>query len=149
MKYALDTEFIDTETYSGLISLGLVCEDGREIYFEFGYPEHEMTGWLLENVYPHLYGKRDTFREAAKAIEDFCRNTSPEIWAYYGAYDWYWFCRIFGGMMNVPHEFENFFHEFLTVQRGIPNTNGPEHHALNDARSLMAAMKEKLNVPSP
>jgi hypothetical protein len=31
--------------------------------------------------------------------------------------------------------------DFAYVQQGVPNVSGPEHFALNDAKSLMAAMK--------
>jgi hypothetical protein len=143
MKYSLDTEFIDTPLASELISLALVCEDGRLLYLEFPFTWQALTPWLKEHVIPQLRREKTRFDDATIRIEDFCRGTKPEIWAYYGAYDWYWFCRLFGGMMNVPDGFENRFHEFLEVQQGIPNTHGPAHHALNDAFSLMDAMKLK------
>lgn len=141
MKYALDTEFIDTGC-SALISLGIVGEDGREAYFEFYFPDDAITPWLKQNVIPHLKGTKFTFGEASKKLIDFVDGTIPEIWCYYGAYDWYWFCRIFGGRMNVPRPFENFFHEFREKQNGVPDINGPAHNALNDARSLMDAMRK-------
>lgn len=103
MKYIIDTEFIDTPTCSALISLAIVREDGEYRYFEFDYPESEMTPWLRENVVPHLTGER-TFPAsyAAHKIEEFIGDDKPEFWAYYGAYDWYWFCRLWGGFMSMP-----------------------------------------------
>ena len=142
MRYALDTEFIDTPSCSALISLALVAEDGRSIYREFDYPKEQISVWLEENVIPLLSRRWVTFQQAAVQITHFIgADKHPEIWAYYGAYDWYWFCRLFGGMMNVPQNIDNHYHEFLDIQQGIPNTHGAEHHALNDALSLMDEMK--------
>lgn len=62
MRYYLDTEFLDDGTQLKLISIALVCEDGRELYFidsnwlgDDGRPD--TTGaddWLRENVFKHL-----------------------------------------------------------------------------------------------
>lgn len=140
MKYALDTEFIDTPECSALISLALVCEDGREAYWEFDYPKEHLTPWLVENVVPHLgLADKSTFKSAAKEIYSFTKNTRVETWAYYGAYDFYWLCRIFGGLMELPVEFERYFHEYAEFG-GLPQTSGPQHFALYDARVLMQQM---------
>lgn len=50
MKYALDTEFIDTPTCSALISLGIVDESCHGLYFEFVYPVHEISPWLAQRA---------------------------------------------------------------------------------------------------
>jgi hypothetical protein len=141
MKYAIDTEFIDTPNCSALISLAIVNERGLYRYFEFEYPSTEMTSWLLEHVVPHLGPARDrtTFTKAAIEIMSFV-GPSPEFWCYYGAYDWYWFCRLFGGFMNMPQSWPMRFKEFADIQDGVPNISGSEHNALNDARSLIQAI---------
>jgi hypothetical protein len=129
MRYAIDTEFIDTPTCSALISLGIVREDGEWRYFEFDYPKHEITHWLAENVVPQLGQPHMTFAEAAKEITVFV-GPNPEFWCYYGAYDWYWFCR-----------WPMLFHDYAHVRTGI-QTEGEEHNALVDARALMDAMAD-------
>jgi hypothetical protein len=146
MKYIIDTEFIDTPTCSALISLAIVREDGAHRYFEFDYPKSELTPWLRENVVPHLtmpHMDPPTWpHEAARAIEDFIGDDKPEFWAYYGAYDWYWFCRLWGGFMSMPDKgWPIFFHEFREIQDGVPDVAGAGHNALNDARSILHAMK--------
>lgn len=141
VKYMLDTEFIDTPTCSALISLALVREDGAHRYFEFDYPAGEITPWLSMNVVPQLGKTRSTFARAAKDIERFISTDRPEFWAYYGAYDWYWFCRLWGGFMNMPTQWPHLIMEFAYIQQGVPNVSGPEHNALNDCRSLLHAMK--------
>lgn len=143
--YAIDAEFIDTPTCSALISFAIVGENGYWRYFEFDYPRNELTPWLRENVVPQLRGSPIyTFEDAAHHIKQLVTATGeePEFWAYYGAYDWYWFCRLFGGFMKMPEGWPMLFKEFAEIKTGILNVAGPEHHALNDARSLMVAMVE-------
>lgn len=146
-KFALDTEFIDTKTCSALISLALVGQDGRELYVEFGYPENEITPWLAKNVVPMLSEVKCSFETAANEIRDFVAAAPdqgpPEFWAYWGAYDWYWFCRVWGGFIEMPGHYTHRYREFADYQQGVPAVCGPEHHALNDARALMVAMKNK------
>lgn len=145
MKYAVDCEFIDTPDYSDLISLAIAAEDGAAEYFEFDYPEEALTPWLRENVVPHLNGRKVQFWQAAERIKGFVGlDPAPEFWCYYGAYDWYWLCRVFGGFMHLPRRWGIVaFHDFAHIQRGVPNTAGAEHNALADAISLMNAMRAK------
>jgi hypothetical protein len=145
MKYIIDTEFIDTPACSALISLAIVREDGRSRYFEFDFPRDQLTPWLRDNVVPHLNNPPlplYSFGAAARAIEDLIGSDIPEFWAYYGAYDWYWFCRLWGGFMNMPQGRWPMLHrEFAYVQQGVPDVAGAEHNALNDCRSILQAMK--------
>lgn len=144
MKYIIDSEFIDTPTCSALISLAIVREDGAHRYFEFDYPEDEITDWLRHNVVAHLGKVRSTFAVAAMEIERFIGDDKPEWWCYYGAYDWYWFCRLWGGFMNMPSFTKGWpilYREFADVQVGVPDVSGAEHNALNDCRSILYAMK--------
>lgn len=55
MRYWLDTEFIDDGKTIDLISIGIVAEDGRELYmqstqFDIG----QANQWVRENVIMHL-----------------------------------------------------------------------------------------------
>ena len=146
MKIAFDTEFIDTPSASQLISIGFEREDGATLYLETQYDPANLTPWLREHVVPLLSDERVSMVSAARYIRDFVGESKydpPEFWAYYGAYDWYWLCRIFGGMLNMPQSWPHLFREFAWYQRGVPDLFGPEHHALNDARSLMAAMRKQ------
>lgn len=147
MRYALDTEFIDTPKDSTLLSLALVSETGEHRYFEFEFNWMCLSPWLRQNVFPLLgpKSKWSTKQQARASIRDWLReDPAPEIWAYYGAYDWYWFSRVFGGFMEFPKHFPMRFREFAELQDGVPDIAGAPHHALNDAHSLMAAMKLKI-----
>lgn len=141
MKYIIDTEFIDTPSCSALISLAVLCEDGRSLYFEFDHPQDELTPWLLQNVVPHLSSDPHTsFKHAAASILGFVEGT-PEFWCYYGAYDWYWFARVFGGFMEFPKHWPMLYREFAYIQQGVPDVAGAQHNALNDCRSILEAMR--------
>lgn len=145
MRYAIDCEFIDTPVCSALISFAIVREDFEFLYFEFDYPAERLTEWLTRNVVPHLQGRaaRRTLGEAAHELVRFTRgDPSPSFWAYYGAYDWYWTCRIFGGLLRLPDGWPQYFHEYRHVGT-VSATHGPQHFALADARSLMEAMVAK------
>lgn len=150
MIFTLDTEFIDTPTCSELISLGMVSQDKRELYLEFKYTESEITPWLQNNVVSQLSGVEHhqwRFEQAAIHIMDFIGGSKadpPKIWAYYSSYDWYWFCRIFGGMMGLPEFYPHRALDFANYQQGVPDLCGPPHHALNDAKSLMIMVRMSL-----
>lgn len=54
-RYFLDTEFIDTGSTIDLISIGIVCSDGRELYLQsVEFDPYRATRWVHENVLAHL-----------------------------------------------------------------------------------------------
>jgi hypothetical protein len=54
-KYFLDTEFIEDGRTIDLISIGLVCEDGRELYRQNSECNFKAANdWVWRNVFPHL-----------------------------------------------------------------------------------------------
>lgn len=55
--YCYDTEFLEDGVTIELISIGIVCDDGREYYAVNADMDHERiskSDWLMENVVPHL-----------------------------------------------------------------------------------------------
>jgi len=55
VKYFLDTEFIEDGVTIDLISIGMVSEDGRELYLGNAECQFLMASpWVVENVYPHV-----------------------------------------------------------------------------------------------
>lgn len=55
MLYWYDTEFVDTGSVIDLISIGMVCEDGREYYAQSVEFDHRKASeWVKENVLSHL-----------------------------------------------------------------------------------------------
>lgn len=55
MRYFIDTEFIEDGSTIDLISIGIVAEDGRELYLQsIEFDVHMASDWVWEHVYPHL-----------------------------------------------------------------------------------------------
>lgn len=54
-RYFMDTEFIEDGKTIDLISIGIVCEDGRELYLQSAeFDGSRASEWVQENVIAHL-----------------------------------------------------------------------------------------------
>lgn len=54
-RFYIDCEFIDTGSTIDLISIGIVCNDGRELYLQsVEFDPEDANDWVKENVFPHL-----------------------------------------------------------------------------------------------
>lgn len=149
MRYYLDTEFDETSDRLVLLSLALRAQDGRELYLvSSDFSTATCNSWVQDNVIPYLHafpashvGPRDTFRDQ---IEAFVVNGDrPQFWGYYSAYDWFLFCRLWGGMLNMPTRFPKVCYDLKqladTLLPGVRYKDAcpPEstrHNALADAR---------------
>jgi hypothetical protein len=159
VKYFLDTEFNEAVDPVEIISLGVVAEDGREFYaIGQRYAFDESPGWatanewIRKNVQPILAVvgvapdvRVNTIGDAARlrdTLRDFVGNDPfPEFWAYYGAYDWYLVCRLFGSFGKMPKNWPNICFDIKQLARHLgvgnksfPDKFTPEHNALIDAR---------------
>jgi hypothetical protein len=57
MKYFYDCEFIEDGKTIDLISIGVVREDGAELYLESNeFDPDKASDWVRQNVFPHLKG---------------------------------------------------------------------------------------------
>lgn len=55
MRYWFDTEFIEDGRTIELLSIGMIAEDGRALYYQSALANHGRAGdWVKENVLPHL-----------------------------------------------------------------------------------------------
>jgi len=148
MKYFLDTEFIEDGNTIDLISIGIVAEDGRELYcVNQDAKLHLASDWVRQNVLSHL-PKYDSslWMKKAKIKTDLWYFTKSyeskpniEFWGYYSDYDWVALCQLFGTMMDLPETFPKFCMDLkqLSVMKGSPKHPkqiGTEHNALEDAR---------------
>jgi hypothetical protein len=128
VKIFYDTEFIENGQTIDLVSIGMVAEDGRELYAiseEFNEANLVANPWLLKNVWPSLPVKRcptghrcwshgnghldsdhpDVQPRAriARMVQAFITLTpEPELWAWYGAYDHIALCQLWGRMIDLP-----------------------------------------------
>ena len=163
MKYWYDLEFIDDGRTIDIISLGMVAEDGRELYAQNRDCRfRRASAWVRANVLPHLShfeikrlrpcdgyydgpGAWNVWRSREQMAEDvrrFCdpeQHGKPELWGYYAAYDHVALCQLFGPMMNLPKGWPMWTHdikqlcETLSDPR-LPEQDKGEHNALLDAR---------------
>lgn len=142
MRYWFDTEFIDDGYTIDLISIGIVAEDGRELYLENSECDlYRASPWVRENVIPHLTANaldRAAIATHARNFMDHERYGKPEVWAYYAAYDWVVFCQLFGTMMDLPIGWPMFCRDVMQLcdelgNPQLPKQTSTEHHALADA----------------
>lgn len=114
----LDTEFTSLSRSGQLMSLALLLDDRRWFYAVFtDFDRDALSDWHRENVLPHLY---EPFKEVegseaeircvagdtaavAGALRQWLAPLGPvEIWADVLAYDWVFFCELFGGALQLP-----------------------------------------------
>jgi len=127
MNYYLDTEFYEDGERIHLISIGIVCEDGRTLYYEnneFDWSIVPEDHWIQGNVRPHLwYEKHEPGPESPfdatdggltdraymrRCIENFCLRPDkgePVFYGYFADYDWVVLCQLFGRMVDLPKGF--------------------------------------------
>lgn len=154
MKYFLDTEFIEDGITIDLISIGIVCEDGRELYMQNKECNFlKASDWVRMNVLCHLedfsiknwepklsqpYGSC-TYRpwyeksEIASEVIHFTRSApyrqnpeKPEFWGYYADYDWVVFCQLFGTMVDLPKGFPMYMNDIKQLCNSVGNPILPE-----------------------
>jgi hypothetical protein len=143
MIYFLDTEFIEEGPYKPiqLISIGLVCEDGREFYcVSEEFDSSTANDWVKENVLNHLGNSTPiSLKQIALDIKTFCSGEKPEFWGYYADYDWVVFCQIFGSMVDLPKGWPMYCRDikqlcFSLGDPELPKQESKEHNALLDAK---------------
>lgn len=148
LKIFYDFEFEEKYGAVDPISVGMVREDGKELYIVFNdfntlsVAKHK---WLMDNVMPFIghetvLSHRNRFTaapvmdliitdEAAmpksaarKKIIDFTSDIEPEFWAWYGAYDHVALCSLFGEMIDLPENWPMFTNDLkqLVAQKGNP-----------------------------
>ena len=152
MKYFLDTEFHEYKNNGintiELISIGIVCDDGREYYAEsddVNLSAAVANEWLNKNVLSNLVSNEKLSNDSiATDIKDFIGEDKPEFYGYFADYDWVVFCWLFGRMIDLPKGFPYYCKDLKQMmddkgltkewkQENCPDPVG-EHNALVDAR---------------
>lgn len=161
LRYWYDCEFIEDGVIIDLISIGIVCEDGREYYaISTEFDASKASSWVKENVLNQLPPRPETINysdpsisprikheslawKSRKQIRDdiflLFLGTKPELWGYYSAYDHVAFCQLFGKMIDLPtgvpmytKDIKQWCDELGNPQ--LPKQAEGEHNALHDAR---------------
>lgn len=171
MIYSYDCEFLEDGTTIDLISIGIVCEDGRELYLissEFDQARAGADAWLREHVWPSLptTGRRlrrpgpeldvdhpsvRTRAQIARAVKDFLLAAdAPELWADCAAYDHVVLCQLWGRMIDLPEGLPMFTHDLqqmISVHGYVPlEQEAGQHNALEDARHVMRVLRKWRHV---
>lgn len=150
VRYYLDTEFIERPGLLDLISVGVVCEDGRELYaVSSEFAEHEASEWVRVNVLAKLgNAPRETRADIRARLLAFVGGTRPEFWGYFADYDWVLLCWLFGPMIDLPNGWPFFcldlkqeMHARRIAKEDLPPqpSEAEAHDALVDARWIRRA----------
>lgn len=155
MKYFYDTEFYEDGKTIELISIGIVAEDGRELYYVVPEAMYlcRQSQWLMTNVAPHL--PRNTLdercidtenphvrtkSEISGLVQEFLlAEDTPELWAWYGSYDHVVLAQLFGRMIDLPDGIPMYTNDIRSLVhwygvKKYPSQMGVAHNALADAR---------------
>lgn len=149
MKYFLDTEFIEDGKTIDLVSIGIVAEDGRELYMVSTEADFRKADpWVRVNVLsklPRFYEDKWYDRGVIRdSVLQFCDPT-PEFWAYFADYDWVALCQLFGKMIDLPSGWPMYCRDLkqemdrLGIKRSELPAQVDEHDALADARWVREA----------
>jgi hypothetical protein len=158
----MDWEFLEDGETIKPISVGMVREDGAELYYEFlNAPWSDILKhpWLKANVVPHLSSGFNTAivtvegNDIVKSklsiltkVHDFLEESftldgSLELWGWYSSYDHVCLSQLFGKMINLPefcpmytNDLKQEFHR-LGGPAG-PGQVGAVHNALEDAKHI-------------
>jgi hypothetical protein len=142
----LDTEFIEDGRTIELVSIGVVCEDGREYYaVSTEFDPATAIPWVRDNVLALLPSPGDPAWKSRRAIREellaflTADRREPETWAWYGDYDHVVICQLWGPMPELPRPLPRFTRELRQEwerlgQPALPEQTGVRHHALEDAR---------------
>ncbi len=177
MRVFYDTEFLEDGKTIELISIGMVAEDGRELYLvnrDAPWKRIKKHDWLMANVVPHLPQPHgdwinhmpkawpiDFHNPAvkprlliARAVQEFLAAPPDlELWAWYGAYDHVALAQLFGRMIDLPAGVPMWTNDLRQEVERRGNPRLPEqangvHNALEDARHLKARFEWLTSVNS-
>jgi len=145
-RYFFDTEFLEDGRTIELVSIGVVCEDGREYYaVSTEFDPEAAVPWVRQNVLSYLPSPADpvwksrlTIREELLAFLT-ADGHDPETWAWYGDYDHVVVCQLWGAMPALPQALPRFTRDLRQEWERLgaptlPVQKEGRHHALEDAR---------------
>ncbi|MGW5318050.1 polyadenylate-specific 3'-exoribonuclease AS [Nocardia thailandica] len=151
MRYFYDSEFIEDGVTIDLISIGVVCEDGREYYAVSTEFDAGRAGpWVRRNVLPKLPPKTSPLWRTRERIRDDLLKfllprpgIVPELWAWVGAYDHVALCQLWGDMTKLPNTLPRYTNELRqhwesAGRPALPPIPTDAHDALADARHNLA-----------
>jgi hypothetical protein len=151
MRFWFDTEFMEDGVTIELLSIGIVAQDGREYYAVSADADWSRANdWVAKNVLPQLDRagaksraqiRHELLRFIGHAEYDQHAGTKrgPELWAWFGSYDWVVLCQLFGRMVDLPDGWPMYVRDVKQLCDDLGNPKLPPqvkgaHHALADAQ---------------
>lgn len=142
-RFFYDAEFAVTAPEITLISIGVVCEDGREFFaVSSEFDPMAVHPWVRDNVLPQLpptatWRTRSAIRTELLAF----LGPDPVLWAWYAAYDHVALCQLWGQMPDLPRAIPRFTLDVRQLwehlgRPALPEQIGGLHDALADARHV-------------
>ncbi|RVW00337.1 polyadenylate-specific 3'-exoribonuclease AS [Rhodococcus spongiicola] len=151
MRYFYDCEFIEDGLTIDLVSIGVVCEDGREFYAVSTEFAPERAGkWVRRNVLPKLPPPSSPqWKSRSRIRDDLVKflvprpGIEPELWAWVAAYDHVALCQLWGAMTELPSCMPRYTRELRQHWEyhgypPLPPVPDDAHDALADARHNLA-----------
>src|SRR3954464_9838123 len=145
-RYFFDTEFLEDGRTIELVSVGVVCEDGREFYaVSTEFDPNAAIPWVREHVLDQrprpgepVWMSKQAIRESLLTFLTADGN-DPETWAWYGDYDHVVICQLWGTMPELPRPLPRFTRDLRQEWERLgspklPTQERGRHHALEDAR---------------
>ena len=145
-RYFVDTEFLEDGKTIELVSIGVVCEDGREYYaVSTDFDANAAIPWVREHVLTQLPPPNDPAWKPNRVIREellaffTADGRDPETWAWYGDYDHVVICQLWGTMPELPRAMPRVTRELRQEWERVGKPHVPDqaagrHHALEDAR---------------
>lgn len=146
MRYFIDTERTDNGERFELLSIAVVCEDGREYYAAVeGFDPSAVTPWMVEHVLPQLPPPHDPLWRPRSQIRDelasFVTGDDIEFWSMCAWPDWSLVVRLFGRFEDIPDSWPMACWDLWQLEAALgvgraerlPEPEGV-HNALVDAR---------------
>src|ERR1035437_61612 len=162
MRVFFDTEFTGLTSDPRLLSIGMVADDGQELYLELtdGWTDAMCSPWTRQHVLPMLgKGEQLTRREAGKRIGDWLASF-PGLPTLLGDTDWdttlltqlleendlpkgsFKVELLTFNSKEQAKSFEGAKQRYFELKRAVP------HHALTDAHAFQAAWRSAFGQPA-
>lgn len=151
LRYFYDCEFVEDGITIDLISIGVVCEDGREYYAVSTEFDPDRAGpWVRRHVLPKLpepasplWRSRERIREDLYTFLVPRPTVEPQLWAWVSAYDHVALCQLWGSMVDLPTALPRYTNELrqhwdMAGRPPLPPVPPDAHDALADARHNLA-----------
>jgi hypothetical protein len=172
-KFFIDFEFIEgfhkplfgkKRHFIDMISVGILCEDGREYYaISTDFNPKDADEWVKKNVIAKLPARRVDFYDSPRARQEALLWKSNkriisdllsffgcgyedgnwhapegiEVYGYYADYDWVLLSSLFGRMIDLPTGFPMYC---IDLKQSVDEANRYWHQRDSNA---MASMTEK------